>query len=486
MRERRILYLDDRRLSAYRWRSGEVLGEGSFAENADGLRAFAEYLHRHRRSRFTLLVNGSEESFREQTIPALSGDERRSVIGRKLAQHFPGSPYTASLSLGREKSRRREERVLLAALLAPRRLEPWIEAMREAGVALCGIHSLPLLGAALLGKVAGKELSCLLLTVQDESLRESYFERGRLRFSRLVPLAADGDDEQAQQLAAEAGRLQLYLINQQLIGDEAPLPAIVVAAPASIPALRAVCEDGRGLVFDLRDSRDCAGRIGLGRWPENGRLDAAYVHLLATTRQAQFAAPPLRGRYLVRQARTAILGTGAAALAICLIFAGLRWLDTVALTREAELAQGATNALAARRTASGEGAPTPASLGRIVDRYQAMVREADSPEAFFRDIGNALARAPEIGIATLEWRQEADTAPGSAQHVVLQGSVTAEAGAAAPSPAALPALVERLRENRRLSVRLDETSLAGSATASGERDEGPAWTFSLQLKRRPD
>ncbi|HEX5802229.1 MAG TPA: hypothetical protein VFY24_04350, partial [Azospira sp.] len=397
MRERRILYLDDRRLSAYRWRAGEVHGEGRFAADADGLRAFAAYLLRHARSRFTLLVNGREDSFRVQTIPRLAAGERSNVIERKLTQHFPGCPYTASLSLGHERSRRREECVLLAALLAPERLDPWIEAMREAGVALCGIHSLALLGAALLGKVVGREASGLLLTMQDDSLRESYFERGRLRFSRLVPWAED-DDDPAQTLLAEAGRLRLYLINQQLIGDQAPLHTVVVAGPSNLPALRAVCADTPALAFELRDSGDCARRVGLKQPPGDDRLDNIYVHLLATTPQAQFAAPPLRGHYLLRQARAAIIATGSLALAASLIFAAPRWLGAQVLAEEAGQAQAATRILAERLAASGDGRAVPADptpqLDGVVDRYQEIVRQTASPEALFNEIGAALARQP--------------------------------------------------------------------------------------------
>ena len=52
---------------------------------------------------------------------------------------------------------------------------------------------------------------CILLTLQDQTIRETFYERGRLHFSRLSPLANTSIGGIAQGFATEAIKLQQYL-----------------------------------------------------------------------------------------------------------------------------------------------------------------------------------------------------------------------------------------------------------------------------------
>ena len=46
MKTSRLLYLDAHQVTAYRWRSGELTGEGIFAADDAGRQQFADYLRR--------------------------------------------------------------------------------------------------------------------------------------------------------------------------------------------------------------------------------------------------------------------------------------------------------------------------------------------------------------------------------------------------------------------------------------------------------
>ncbi len=116
MKPRRLLYLSAHQMTAFVWRSGEVMSEGAYSATADGHQQFAAYLAQYPSSVFSLLVNVSEEGFHVESIPFLRGADRKLVIERKLGQLFFNRALTTSLSLGYEKSKRKDERVLLAAL----------------------------------------------------------------------------------------------------------------------------------------------------------------------------------------------------------------------------------------------------------------------------------------------------------------------------------------------------------------------------------
>ena len=127
MISRRLLYLNTHRLSAYVWQAGKLTQEGVFDNDDSGRSAFASYVASHRHSHFSLLANVAEEGHVIETIPFLQGRDRETLITRKIGQHFLGTPLATSASLGFEKTKRKNERVLLCALTDPafsRNLKP--------------------------------------------------------------------------------------------------------------------------------------------------------------------------------------------------------------------------------------------------------------------------------------------------------------------------------------------------------------------------
>lgn len=174
MPTRHLLYLSALQATAFCWRNGELLEETHFATTAAGREQFAAYLEAHGKSRFAVLANVAEEGFQIESIPFLRGADRQAMIRRRLGQTFFNARLSAAHSLGHEKKRRKNERILLAALTDTSFFEPWLKCIASAGCVLSGIYSLPLLGAQLLKKAGLVQERCLLLTVQDQSIRQSY------------------------------------------------------------------------------------------------------------------------------------------------------------------------------------------------------------------------------------------------------------------------------------------------------------------------
>ena len=117
MRSRHLLYLSAHQMTACRWQAGVLADEASFDNSEAGQQAFAGYLAAHAKSIFSILANVADEGFHLETIPFLRGADRTAIIARKLGQFFFNAPLTTSISLGHEKSRRKDERILLACLL---------------------------------------------------------------------------------------------------------------------------------------------------------------------------------------------------------------------------------------------------------------------------------------------------------------------------------------------------------------------------------
>jgi hypothetical protein len=309
MRPRRLLYLSAHQLTAWLWRSGVLTCEAAFPAAEAGWRPFADYLGENPKSVFSLLANVAEEAFQVETIPCLSGANRRKVVGRRLSQAFYGAHLAAAFSLGYEKGRRKDERLLLAAFTSPALFRPWLDGIAAANAALSGIYSLPLVAAPLLEKLRLPPEPCLLLSVQDQSIRQSFFDKGELCFSRLTPLPRSSIGGIAQSLAAESVKLQQYLSSQRLIGRGQAITAHVLAHPGAFDSLRTSCVDTQALRFDLLDITECARRAGLKTEPRDTHAETLFLHLLATRPPGiQFAGEDLRHSFRVAQARSGSRG----------------------------------------------------------------------------------------------------------------------------------------------------------------------------------
>ncbi len=408
MKPDRLLYLSTHRMSAYLWKANLLSSEGDFAPTADGYQALSAYLAENSGSVFSILVNVAEESFQIETIPFLRGTDRQAIIQRKLGQHFFGIGLTASQSIGYQQTQRKNERVLLAALSNKDFFAPWLKCIERAEVKLLGIYSLPFLAPSLLKKSQRVEDQCLLLTVQDQSIRQSYFEKGELLFSRLSPLPNNRMSELAKAFASEAHKLQQYLSSQRLIGRNQRITAHVLANKDALKAIQVSCMDSETLHFNVLDIEDCATKSKLNKPPPNTHCEQIFLNLLVTSPpRTQFADDTLRHPLHLHQIRTAWYACGALVLLICVLFAGTRLYETHRLGQETEALWNEAAQSRQRYESIIKDFPSiPIStetLRRVVDRYAALDVKNSTPMGLYLEISRALQVAPTVEIESIDW-----------------------------------------------------------------------------------
>ncbi|HEX6734778.1 MAG TPA: hypothetical protein VF096_08185 [Azonexus sp.] len=440
MSARRLLYLNTHRLTAYVWRQGSLHAEGAFDHSDDGLQAFAHYLAQQRDSHFSLLANIAEEGHVLETIPFLQGRDRQTLIARKIGQHFLGSPLAAAFSLGYEKTRRKNEKLLLSALTNPTHFEPWLERIGDAEAPLAGLYTVAQLGGALLHKLGEASKRCLLLTMQDHSIRESYLADGRTLFSRMAPLNDSSIAGIASSFAAEASKLQQYLIGQRLVGRDERLPVFIVAYPPAIPAIAKACPEHGNLSFTIIDSHVAAGKLGLKTLPEDNRCDLLFLQLLAIAPpRQQFASDGHRHDYRLTQLRRGIIATGLVALLAGLLFTAREYYTTHTLREETAALQASERMLEARYR---EIAATFPQLGidndtlrRLTSQHAELGRQQRQPEQALRRLSRAVEPMPAIVLERIEWRIGRDS-PGNPQAIDGHEEVTIVRGHLQLAPAA--------------------------------------------------
>jgi hypothetical protein len=408
MPEQRLFYLSPYRLASFRWEAGILHSEALFEASADGYQQFAAYLALHEKSLFALLSNAAEEGFQIESLPFLRGRNRKAMIKRKLGQLFFKAPLTASLSLGYEKSRRKNERVLLAALSNNEFFQPWLAVLHKAQVALSGVYSLPFLGSSLLEKLNIADERCLLLTVQDQSVRQSYFEQGKLHFSRLTPLQNPSIDGIAQAFASESDKLQQYLSTQRMIVSEQPMTVHLLAHANVCQAINARCTDTPDLHFNFLNLEQCAQKIGMNAEAADSHSETLFLHLLtARTPHPQFADDGQRHYYQLWQLRRALYGTGILVLCGALALAGKQSLDTWGVEQETE--QLAMDASQARQRYTRIAQTFPSlptdneTLHRVIDRYSALEKASATPSGLYLSISRALNASSAVQLDAIDW-----------------------------------------------------------------------------------
>ena len=512
MRARRLLFLGLHQLTAYHWQGGTLHDEGHFTIGPEGYAEFAAYLRHHSGCTFMLLANVAEEGYQPETIPYLQGRDRQAVIERKLGQYFFGASLACAKSLGYEKNKRKDERLLLTALTNPAFFAPWLAAFAEAQIALAGVYSLAQLAPLLLRRLKIAEPRCLVLSVQDQSIRQSYLENGELHFSRLTPLQNSSQAGIAQAFAAEAGKLQQYLTSQRLIGRDQALTAYVLAHAGTHKAIATSCIDTPQLNFVVIDSTDAARRTGLKTPPPNSFSDTLFLNLLAGAPPAQqYANDEQRHLHHLGQLRALLLGSATTVLGACLLYAGLQLYDRQAvaersaeLRAETQLARQRYDAIA--RTFP----PMPtdsASLHQLIERHAELERASATPAGLYRDVARALHAAPTVEIDGIDWHlgaprpndarpaqaatPAAPASPSTTENATLRGNL--RLGTSKTPRRQLEAFehfVDALRANPALEVEVQRRpfdiepgkSLKGSDIDS---DDDKPRSFVLHLRRKP-
>jgi hypothetical protein len=492
MKPQRLLYLDTYQMAAYHWRGGVLVSEATFPPTENGWRQFARYLAQNPKSIFTLLANVAEEGFHIESIPYLRGTDRQNVIKRKLAQTFFNTPLCAALSLGHERDRRKNEILLLAAFTNPAFFQPWLDAIRAVNARLSGIFSLPLLASSLLKKLPVSSDPCLLLSVQDQSIRQSFFEKGELRFSRLTPLQHDSPGDIAQTFATESIKLQQYLASQRLIHRDQPITAYILAHPDAFKDIQNSCVDTPALRFDILDMTECARRIGLKTEPSDLRAESLFLHLLFTQRSSvQFAGDDLLHGFRIARSRSLLQGVGALALIVCLLLSGKNLFDAHQIAQDAEALR--VEAALARQRYEDIIKTFPSipadneTLKNVIGRYLAEERRSTTPAAFYREISRALQIEPSIEIDRLDWKiDDADTeAAGSirmggdnspvlddSESIVVRGTLRLDANVTTRQLlGAFNRFVDALRSNANLQVEVLQQALDIASGASLRDDE---------------
>jgi hypothetical protein len=407
MAAKRILLADGAGLSAHYWRSGRIKFETEFSNEPAGLEAFATYLKKHRGSLFFLLADIAEEGFQLEDLPYVQGGDRNALLKRRLGQYFYGTPLSLAVSLGRAKDGRRDERILFAALTRAEAFTPWLDALREAEAILAGVYSVPLVLAQFGPQILDAKGPALLLTLTRGGVRQTFFDQGKLHFSRLSQLATRGVDEIGRVCASDSAKIFQYLVAQRQIPRGSALRTVILAEPSQTQTLRDYCQSSPEIQFEFADLGAAARKLRLKDSLPDSNADRVFMHCVASKPPAQQFAPPEETRFhRLWKMRSAITGTAWVIFVACLLFAGKTGLKVAELRNQAETTRLATADDTRRYNAILEGLPkvdiTPDNLRALISRHEALQQRLPRMEPLLAPPQPGIEREPQNRTGTAE------------------------------------------------------------------------------------
>ncbi len=409
MAAKRILLFDGIRLAAHAWHNGHVHAEGEFLPDTAGLEAFAAYLDKHRASLFYLLADVTEEGFQLEEIPYVRGRDRDALITRRLGQYFYGTPLTAAFSLGRASAGRRDEKMLFAALTRPDTFTPWLDALRQTGIILAGIYSVPLVLAESAPRwLAGQE-PVLLITLTAGGVRQSFFDQGKLCFSRLTQLATRSVTEVARTSAGESLKTYQYLVGQRQIQRGTTVRTVVLVSREHKPVVQEHCRNSDNLIFEFIDLEAGARREKLKDLAGAVTTDKLLMHWLAQKAPArQFAPAAERHFYHLWQMRFALTAVASIVLAGGLLFAAKTGFNVYTLRQEIDAMQARTTLVTQRYNALLDSLPkvsiTPDNLRALMGRYEELQKRSPGLEPLLAHLSRTLNEMPRVELVSLDWK----------------------------------------------------------------------------------
>ncbi len=473
MADKRIIYFTATRVVLYRWGHGRLAAEASFPNSEDGAEAFAAQLRAGPGTLFYVLVDIVEEDFHQENVPFVRGSDRRTLLARKLAQRYRDTTLALALSLGYEKTQRKDERILFSSFTNNAPFQPWLQVLRDKEAAVAGVYSVALLAPRLAARIGPKKVPVLLVTLQQAGLRQSYVEGGRIRFSRLGPLdAADAADpgRVAAAFDRETTRVFQYLTAMRVVAREGgSVDAVLVVPAGERGRVQAAAPHMPQVRIGVIELGEAAKAIGLKAYPEGSGAEALYLHLLAQQAPAaQYAGEDLRQFFRLHQLRAGLVAGGAALGALGLVFAGIQLFQVYNLGEQIALDRqraGAQNDQYTRVTAAFPKLPTSTeNLRATMQKYGTLTRQTARPERLLADVSRALEAAPRIEIDKVLWElattdpktRMVEVAPGPARAAPPAGTPPAAQGVYEVAEVTGKVLAVKASDYRAISQTIDE------------------------------
>lgn len=485
-----LLYLSAAGASVALWRRG--WHQGGLREvraltlDDEGRRQFDALLASHPRTPVSVVVDTAEEQLRDEVLPRAHGRDRREMSQRRLRQLLIQSPYRTVLRQGPAGSHL--DHYLFMALTGHELPRPWLELIQQRQAPLAGIWLAPALSQVLVRRLDLRDARLLLVSEQTGGLRLSYFEAGRLRFSRLAPVDNALYANPLEGYGDEIERTRQYLLSQRLLAREDQLKVYLIDPLDSLGELHALLPESAGFGCETVTRPRLVNDLAMPPARLTESTDALYLNLLPEAeRQANLQPAEMRAAYFRYLAQRALYTGGGLWLGLSLLLSGGLLFDAWRQNRAAaDLARLTRDTRLDEQRLAGSVAGIQQLRVRLaqLDAWRHANRHDLDPAGDLRAALDAGARQSGPRPRQLTWR---GTGASGARELRLSGEIAPFSGDYQAAHASIDALAADLRQaGWRVTASEYPMDSSPDSTAAGELSRGaermPA-SFRLELGR---
>lgn len=408
-----ILCISAKQATVGVWRLERFVSCNVYTNDEAGHAKFRLFLTRYHNSPVHLIIDAVEEDYRTETMPHSSGKIRNEMLHRKLTQLYRSTPYRTAQFVGREKDKRRDDRILMMALTNADLVAPWIAMLEEFEAPLAGAYMLPMVSQLLVKALKLKQPNLLLMTQQSAGLRQTYFADQQARLSRITPVSGMSESQIEKLYLSETEKTRLYMISLRMITRETPIHLVFPTINTITTDLAKQLEDNHGITTEIVPPEKLAKKLGvstdlLSRYP-----DLLHMHLLAKgTVSSNLLTEPQIKNYRLLQIKLGLNSASIAAVFIATLLAINSLINTVSIKQQitdAVQQTQAQEALYTRISRDFPKTPIPGSDLKIaVELAQKFDALNTTPQRFMQVLSEALNKQPELLIHRLRWKQTED------------------------------------------------------------------------------
>ena len=244
-----------------------MAGACSFESDDEGFEKFRQYLESSAKTPSCMLLDVIEEDFRSDVIPHVYGKDRKAVITRLMDRYYRSSrQYTYYEIMGRQKSGRKDDLVLLAAITNPEMIRAWVRIIDSCDVPLSGVLSLPLVSKTLIPTISAKKGYVLLVSQQvNSNLRQSLFKDGKMLSSRQSVINQDAENISniGKHARPEIEKTLTFIRNQHQLQDTEVINVHILGSDAQIDSLEDEMSAGAANIYHIHRLKDISAKLGL-------------------------------------------------------------------------------------------------------------------------------------------------------------------------------------------------------------------------------
>lgn len=224
-----ILCVTNQSLTAGLWHGTKLQSYKIFKNQDEDHTAFSQYMAKYSGVNVYLIVDAIEEDYKLEALPHTTGNARREIVERKLSQFNRNSVYRTAHFINRDTDKRKDDNFIFVALSNTDFMQSWMDVIQAEHIPLVGVYLLPMVSQVMVRQMKLMAPHILLCERLSSGLRQTYMHNGRLRMSRLTPMADVKPEQLSYFYLVEIEKTRLYLLSQRLITAETGLQMVLPA-----------------------------------------------------------------------------------------------------------------------------------------------------------------------------------------------------------------------------------------------------------------